>query len=163
LVIATHDLKVARLRRSIRSRNKGRVPARNKVMNHKVRAHSHRLQCTRVILPRAAATIIAKFRSSVRVFLCVARRGRVRCPVFGTTAEAPMRALAQNNLAQIVIGMHNFQDTFGSLPAGYADKSGKLGLSWRVALLPFLEQDNLFKQFKLDEPWDSENNKKLIS
>ena len=35
-------------------------------------------------------------------------------------------------------------------------------LSWRVAILPYLEQDNLFRQFKLDEPWDSENNKKLI-
>ena len=35
-------------------------------------------------------------------------------------------------------------------------------LSRRVALLPYLEQDNLYEQFKLDEPWDSANNKKLI-
>jgi hypothetical protein len=36
------------------------------------------------------------------------------------------------------------------------------GLSWRVHILPFLKEDELYKQFKLDEPWDGENNKKLI-
>ena len=45
----------------------------------------------------------------------------------------------------------------------HKDKTGKPGLSWRVALLPYIEQDNLFKQFKLDEPWDSPTNKALIS
>jgi prepilin-type processing-associated H-X9-DG protein len=35
-------------------------------------------------------------------------------------------------------------------------------LSWRVAMLPFIEQDALYREFKLDEPWDSEHNKKLI-
>jgi hypothetical protein len=39
---------------------------------------------------------------------------------------------------------------------------GELLLSWRVQLLPYLEQDALYKQFKMDEPWDSENNKKLV-
>jgi len=34
-------------------------------------------------------------------------------------------------------------------------------LSWRVAILPYIEQGNLYKQFKLDEPWDSDNNKKV--
>ena len=43
------------------------------------------------------------------------------------------------------------------------DKDGKPLLSWRVQLLPYLDQDNLYKQFKLDEPWDSENNKKLLA
>jgi hypothetical protein len=36
-------------------------------------------------------------------------------------------------------------------------------LSWRVAMLPFLGEVELYKQFKLDEPWDSEHNKKLIA
>jgi hypothetical protein len=35
-------------------------------------------------------------------------------------------------------------------------------LSWRVQILPYIKQDELYKQFKLDEPWDSPNNKKLI-
>src|SRR5262249_15789904 len=36
-------------------------------------------------------------------------------------------------------------------------------LSWRVAILPYIEQDALYKQFKLDEPWDSEHNKNLAA
>jgi len=35
-------------------------------------------------------------------------------------------------------------------------------LSWRVHILPFIEQDGLYKKFKLDEPWDSKHNKELI-
>ncbi|HEV3237767.1 MAG TPA: DUF1559 domain-containing protein, partial [Gemmataceae bacterium] len=50
----------------------------------------------------------------------------------------------------------------GQLPHDITDKDGKALLSWRVAILPYLEQDGLHKQFKLDEPWNSESNKKLI-
>lgn len=32
-----------------------------------------------------------------------------------------------------------------------------------MAILPFIEQDALYKQFHMDEPWDSENNKKLLA
>ena len=50
----------------------------------------------------------------------------------------------------------------GTRLGAIADSTGKPGLSWRVAILPYLEQDTLYKQFKLDEPWDSPHNKKLI-
>lgn len=39
---------------------------------------------------------------------------------------------------------------------------GKPLLSWRVRMLPYLENAALYEQFHLDEPWDSENNKKLV-
>jgi RNA polymerase sigma factor (sigma-70 family) len=41
-------------------------------------------------------------------------------------------------------------------------KDGKALLSWRVALLPYLDENDLYKQFRLDEPWDSPHNKKLL-
>jgi hypothetical protein len=41
-------------------------------------------------------------------------------------------------------------------------RDGRPLLSWRVAILPQIEEHWLFKQFKLDEPWDSEHNKKLL-
>jgi prepilin-type processing-associated H-X9-DG protein len=48
----------------------------------------------------------------------------------------------------------------GHLPTDILDKrTGQPLLSWRVAILPYMEQRNLYKQFKLDEPWDSEHNK----
>ena len=67
-----------------------------------------------------------------------------------------------NNLKQIGIAIHNYHDVNERFPAYFLTKAGKPGLSWRVAILPFIEEGELFKQFKLDEPWDSENNKKLI-
>ncbi len=47
------------------------------------------------------------------------------------------------------------------LPASFS-KDGKPLLSWRVYILPYMEQDSLFKQFHLDEPWDSPHNRTLI-
>jgi hypothetical protein len=69
-----------------------------------------------------------------------------------------------NNLKQIALAIHNYADAFRGLPAhAIYSKDGKTPLlSWRVAVLPYLVQDNLYRQFKLDEPWDSEHNKKLI-
>ena len=52
--------------------------------------------------------------------------------------------------------------TKGAYPAGYSDQEGTLILSWRVAILPALGENELFTQFRLDEPWDSEHNRQLI-
>ena len=71
-------------------------------------------------------------------------------------------AKSSNNLKQIALAFHNYNDTYGWLPTNELSKDKKPLLSWRVQILPFIEQDHLFKQFKMDEPWDSENNKKLI-
>ncbi|MBX9623685.1 MAG: DUF1559 domain-containing protein [Gemmataceae bacterium] len=71
-------------------------------------------------------------------------------------------ATSQSNLKQLALAMINFLDVHGGrMPADSKDKAGKPLLSWRVAILPYLEQEALYKQFKLDEPWDSEHNKGL--
>ncbi len=76
-------------------------------------------------------------------------------------APVAVKETSINNLKQIAIAMHNYHNDHGHFPpAANCDKNGKPLLSWRVALLPYLEQANLYQQFKLDEPWDSENNKK---
>src|SRR5262245_45109270 len=76
---------------------------------------------------------------------------------------AAHRKRSAENLQQIGIAFHNFHDAYGAMPANaIRDRAGKPLLSWRVALLPFLEEDNLFKEFRLDEPWDSKHNKKLL-
>jgi hypothetical protein len=72
------------------------------------------------------------------------------------------RIRSVNNLKNLTLALHNYHDAHGRFPADIRDKDGKPLLSWRVHILPFIEQDQLYKQFKLDEPWDSENNKKLI-
>lgn len=78
-------------------------------------------------------------------------------------AEARRNA-SNNNLRQIGIAAHNFHDTYKTFPPRFhTDRGGKPLLSWRVHLLPFLDQVQLYNQFRLDEPWDSEHNKQLIA
>ena len=78
--------------------------------------------------------------------------------------EAAAASQSANHLKQIGIAMHNYADTMGNLPpAAVCDKTGKPLLSWRVLILPYVEEGELFKQFKLDEPWDSDHNKKLLA
>ena len=90
-------------------------------------------------------------------------------PAIAKAREAARRATRKNNLMQIGLAFHNYHNTFTRFPAadssGDTDRSGKIttGLSWRVHLLPFLEHKNLYDRFKLDEPWDSPHNKKLIA
>ncbi len=69
----------------------------------------------------------------------------------------------KNNLKQIGLGFHNYHDTYNAFPRADGDAEGtKTGLSWRVQLLPLLGEGELYEEFHLDEPWDSEHNKALI-
>lgn len=70
---------------------------------------------------------------------------------------------SMNNLKQIGLAIHNYYDVHQRLPGNIVDADGNPLLSWRVQLLPYVEYDHLYKQFKLDEPWDSEHNKVLIA
>jgi hypothetical protein len=78
--------------------------------------------------------------------------------------RAAQRVHSQNNLKQLGLAMHNYLSTTNTFPANAIyDKDGKALLSWRVMLLPYLEGEDLYKQFKLDEAWDSPHNKKLLA
>ena len=86
-------------------------------------------------------------------------------PILGALSPRRSReTAAKNKLKQIGLAMHNYHETFSKFPDGGLDKNGKTnGLSWRVHILPFIEQRVLYQEFNLDESWDSEHNKKLIS
>jgi hypothetical protein len=86
-------------------------------------------------------------------------------PAVQKARDAARRAQSMNNMKQFGLAMFNYETAMGTFPAAYiADKnSGKPLLSWRVTILPYIEQDALYRQFHLDEPWDSEHNKKLLA
>lgn len=75
-------------------------------------------------------------------------------------------AIAQTgqSLRKCLIAMHNYHNDYNRLPAAaiFDKQTGKPLLSWRVRMLPYLGEDKLYKEFHLDEPWDSEHNRKLI-
>jgi prepilin-type processing-associated H-X9-DG protein len=84
-------------------------------------------------------------------------------PAVQASREAARRMTSANNLKQIMLAMHNYHDTYKRFPSqAILDKDDKPLLSWRVAILPFLDQQQLYKEFHLDEPWDSPHNIKLL-
>ena len=71
-----------------------------------------------------------------------------------------------NQLKRIGLAMHIYHDQQKTFPPVAITADGKPKLSWRVALLPYLEDPGakeLYGEFHLDEPWDSEHNKPLIA
>ncbi len=67
-------------------------------------------------------------------------------------------------LRELVLAIHNYESANGCFPPTKASRKpdGSSGLSWRVHILPFLEEMELYEQFKLDEPWDSPHNLPLL-
>ena len=67
-----------------------------------------------------------------------------------------------NNLKQIGLAMHNYAQAYKCFPPAYiADKNGKPMHSWRVLILPYLEEQALYAQYRFNEPWNSPHNKAL--
>jgi hypothetical protein len=70
----------------------------------------------------------------------------------------------RNKLVQLALAMENYHQTFHKFPASaISGPDGKPLLSWRVDILPWLDEGDVFKEFRLNEPWDSPHNKALIS
>jgi prepilin-type N-terminal cleavage/methylation domain-containing protein len=98
----------------------------------------------------------------VRVIRCSGRRGftliellvviaiiailiGLLLPAVQRVRDAAMRSQCQNNLKQIGLGIHNYHETSNCLPPARLDYDG--GVTWCVLILPFVEQDNFFKQW----------------
>ena len=85
-------------------------------------------------------------------------------PAVDAARAAARRTASSNNLKQIGLGMLNYEAAHNQFPApAICDKQGKPLLSWRVEILPYIDENKLYKQFHRDEPWDSEHNKKLVA
>jgi hypothetical protein len=84
-------------------------------------------------------------------------------PVVQQFREATASMESQSHLKRIGVAIHLYESAYKKIP-GHAiySKDGKPLLSWRVAILPYIGENNLYKQFKLDEPWDSPHNRKLL-
>jgi hypothetical protein len=84
-------------------------------------------------------------------------------PAVQAAREAARRMQSQNNAKQLMLSIHNYESAYKKIPArATKNASGKPLLSWRVAILPYIEEAALYQQFHMDEPWDSEHNIKLL-
>ncbi len=85
-------------------------------------------------------------------------------PAIPHAGGAARRAQCMNNLKQIGLALHNYQEACGCFPPAYTtDQQGRRLHSWRVLLLPYLEYQGLYDDLLLDEPWNSEHNQAVVA
>jgi len=85
-------------------------------------------------------------------------------PVIAMMRKRAKEVERTNMMKQLALAMHNYHDTYGSLPpAVFRDEKGNPLYSWRVGLLPFMEQAQLWDLWDQDAPWDSPQNKELAA
>jgi hypothetical protein len=87
--------------------------------------------------------------------------GKLAAALPRQVAVARKNAEAQNNLKQILLGLHSMHDAYGFFP-GDVGPDRKTAWSWRVQVLPFIEQDALFRQLDFQQPWDAPRNKAIL-
>lgn len=78
--------------------------------------------------------------------------------------EAARRSQCKNNLKMIGLALHNYHDVYKSFPPAFvADGNGNPMHSWRVLILPFIDEGALYAQYRFDEPWNGPNNSLLMN
>jgi prepilin-type processing-associated H-X9-DG protein len=113
----------------------------------------------------AGMLVLIILAASVPVLLiCGGILAALLLPAVQSAREAARRAQCSNNLKQIGLAMLNYEMARKTFPPAYTtDKNGKPLHSWRVLLLPYLEEEALYQQIRLDEPWNSPHNRTLAS
>jgi hypothetical protein len=98
------------------------------------------------------------------LFICGGILVALLLPAVQAAREAARRASCANNLKQIGLAMHMYHEQYQCFPPAYiADKNGRPMHSWRVLLLPFMEQEGLYEQYDFKEPWNGPNNSRLVN
>lgn len=102
----------------------------------------------------------AELTSSLPIVIALA------LPAVQAARAAARRTQQSNNLRQIGLALLNYEGVHRRFPPSSNPKNfdaqGRPLLGWRVHILPFLEQQALYDEFHLDEPWDSPHNRQLI-
>ena len=110
----------------------------------------------------APALLIGLGCLAVGLFLVVPILIALLLPAVQAAREAARRNVCNNNLKQIGLALQNYADINNALPPAYvADENGRPMHSWRVLILPYMEQKALYDRYNFDEPWDGPNNSQL--
>lgn len=82
-------------------------------------------------------------------------------PAVSAARDAARRVQTMNNLKIIAMAIQGYEVDHGQFPWAAQGEEGKPPVSWRVRILPYLEQKTLYDQYHFDEAWDSEHNRTL--
>jgi hypothetical protein len=108
---------------------------------------------------------VAIIRRTILIGLCLAGlTGAILTPYVLKAREAARRTNCKGHLKAIGLALHNYHDHFGSFPPAFVrGPDGQPWHSWRVLILPYLDQTSLYEEYNFAEPWDGPNNRKLIA
>jgi type II secretory pathway pseudopilin PulG len=82
-------------------------------------------------------------------------------PAVRSAGPAARRAQCTNNLKQIALALHNYEQEHHALPPAHTvDASGQPLHSWRTLILPYLELGSLYQTIDLSKPWSDPANAK---
>jgi hypothetical protein len=88
-------------------------------------------------------------------------------PAINAAREAGRRASCMNKMHQIGLALQNYAVTKGGFPGSFppaagSDAAGNPPMSWRIAILPYMQQDALYRQYDPSQPWNSPKNVALV-
>ena len=106
-----------------------------------------------------SAVIIIPVVIGFAVLLCGGFAAALLLPATQAAREAARRTQCSNNLKQIQLGILNYESANGELPPAFSvDENGRPMHSWRVLILPYMDETAIYDQIDLTEPWDSPDN-----
>ncbi|QEG24522.1 M56 family metallopeptidase [Mariniblastus fucicola] len=76
---------------------------------------------------------------------------------------AHLRGHGLNNMRQLGLALLNYESAYGEFPAATMRHESGHEYSWRIAILPFLEEGEMYERYRFDEPWNSEHNREVTS
>ncbi len=120
-----------------------------------------------------ALTMTGELKSLIEVNVDVANVNLVATPdaffqivsaVGAPAREKAMQMRKSNSMKQIMLAFHNYASNEKELPPRvFTDSEGRPLMSWRIAILPYIDQQALYRELRLDQAWDSEDNRQLTS
>ena len=117
------------------------------------------------VLAFVAIGLLRRWLTIGEALTCIAIAGiliALTLPAVQCTGRSSARNLCSARLKSIACALHNYHDVYGCFPPAYvADKNGRPMHSWRVLILPYLEHQELYEQYRFDEPWNGPHNSKL--
>jgi hypothetical protein len=114
-----------------------------------------------VFYPRSRPAALAE--GCLGLVICVCLLGLL----FSAVSRHPglwRRVSCSNNLKNIALALHNYHDTHGAFPPAFVpDEDGRPMHSWRVLILPYLEEKARYDQYDFQQPWDAPDNRRLLT
>lgn len=110
----------------------------------------------RIVIKRATAVLAVVFAFAIGWWVCSPRQG----PGF----PASKRMMCANNMKWLGLALRQYDIDHGTLPPAFIPGDDeKPSHSWRILLLPYLNQQDLYDKYRFDEPWNGPNNSKLAA